>query len=322
MNRLAAPLFAFILLSSSSLVAEPTVIAKSTVASGGVLPVYLYGEGIEAFTVEIAASSGEILVTAAGFEAGSPVDPLGMGGVLWCALLGVPSTAAGEYRLVFRTWNGRDIEVVGRDLDILPGEYVRETIPLSTDMSDLRTSDDPRILREYALLRNILLTSRPGAYRDTGPFVLPLETPGPVSSRFGDRRTYRYADGGSDWSIHNGIDYAVPVGTPVTACADGDVVFEADRMLTGKTVVLEHLPGVFSLYYHLSSITVAEGRRVSAGETIGLSGSTGLVTGPHLHWEIRVAGVAVDPGTVIGRPLIDKSSILSMILLLDNQKGR
>ena len=79
----------------------------------------------------------------------------------------------------------------------------------------------------------------------------------------------------------------------------------SERIITGFTVVIEHLPGLYSLYYHLDSLSVREGQRVSQGDRIGTVGSTGLATGPHLHWEVRSAGVAVDPDLLVKRPLID-----------------
>jgi murein DD-endopeptidase MepM/ murein hydrolase activator NlpD len=78
-------------------------------------------------------------------------------------------------------------------------------------------------------------------------------------------------------------------------------------------VIIEHLPGVYSLYYHLDKITASEGAVVAAGELIGQSGTTGLSTAPHLHWEIRVSGESADPDTFITRPILDKKSILSII---------
>jgi murein DD-endopeptidase MepM/ murein hydrolase activator NlpD len=77
-----------------------------------------------------------------------------------------------------------------------------------------------------------------------------------------------------------------------------------DRIVTGNTVVIEHLPGVFSLYYHLDSIGVDEGDVVEQGERIGTVGMTGLATGPHLHWEIRVGGVPVAPEEASRVPLL------------------
>jgi murein DD-endopeptidase MepM/ murein hydrolase activator NlpD len=85
------------------------------------------------------------------------------------------------------------------------------------------------------------------------------------------------------------------------------VVLAKERIITGNSVVIEHLPGVFSLYYHLQDIEVQEGQRLFQGQRIGTVGMTGLATGPHLHWELRVSGVAVDPDFFVGRPVIDRT---------------
>jgi murein DD-endopeptidase MepM/ murein hydrolase activator NlpD len=89
------------------------------------------------------------------------------------------------------------------------------------------------------------------------------------------------------------------------------VVLARSRIVTGNSVVIEHLPGVYSLYYHLDKIEVTEGAIVNTGALIGLSGATGLATGPHLHWEIRVSGENTDPDAFISRPLLDKDAVLS-----------
>jgi murein DD-endopeptidase MepM/ murein hydrolase activator NlpD len=114
-------------------------------------------------------------------------------------------------------------------------------------------------------------------------------------------------------AIHFGIDLVKPTGTPIASCAAGKVVMAKTRIISGETVVLEHAPGVFSLYYHLDSIAVKQGETVEAGETIGTVGATGLVTGAHLHWEVRFSGVPVSPGYLLEHNLLDKQSILSII---------
>ena len=95
--------------------------------------------------------------------------------------------------------------------------------------------------------------------------------------------------------MHFGNDYGIPEGSTVSACADGKVVIAENRISTGWSIVVEHLPGLYSLYYHLSEMEVKEGDMVKQGQEIGKSGSTGLATGPHLHWEMRLNGEAVRP---------------------------
>lgn len=108
---------------------------------------------------------------------------------------------------------------------------------------------------------------------------------GRISSRFGPR-----------WGrMHNGIDIAVPIGTPVKAAADGCVVFTGSRSGYGRLVILDHGGGVHTYYGHNSSFAVKVGDTVAAGCRIALSGNSGVSTGPHLHFEIRVNGRAVNP---------------------------
>jgi len=114
----------------------------------------------------------------------------------------------------------------------------------------------------------------------------------------------------------------MPTGTPVAAAGAGKVVFAGDRIVTGLTVVLEHLPGVYSLYYHLNDIAVAEGDVVEQGTTVGGVGSTGLATGPHLHWEVRVSGVPVKPEPLVSLPVLDKDSIFGMLSGYFSEEGR
>ena len=114
---------------------------------------------------------------------------------------------------------------------------------------------------------------------------------------FGDRRTYLYSDGTEARSIHNGIDFAAPKGTAVYSSAGGKVIFAGEWLITGNTVIVEYLPGVFGLYFHLNEILVSQGDYVGKGEKLGTIGNSGLATGPHLHWEIWINGVPVNPLT-------------------------
>ncbi len=100
--------------------------------------------------------------------------------------------------------------------------------------------------------------------------------------------------------MHHGVDFAAPRGTPVYAAADGEVVEARSLRGYGRTVRLRHAGGAETLYAHLSRFTpgLRPGRRVRQGEVIGQVGSTGLSTGPHLHYEVHLAGEPVDPAGV------------------------
>ncbi|MBK8903857.1 MAG: LysM peptidoglycan-binding domain-containing protein [Anaerolineaceae bacterium] len=112
-----------------------------------------------------------------------------------------------------------------------------------------------------------------------------------VTAPYGDARSY---NGGPVEIYHTGVDFAGTVGTPILAPANGIVVFNDFLELRGNTVILDHGQGVFSAYFHLSETFVALGDAVTAGQTIAAGGSTGLSTGPHLHWDLRIHGVPVN----------------------------
>lgn len=130
-------------------------------------------------------------------------------------------------------------------------------------------------------------------HRPEARFVLPLHRPvkGRTTSPFGVYRTY--SDGHK--SFHTGLDLANARGTPVTAAAQGEVVMAQEQAIFGNAVIVHHGHGVTTSYNHLNRIDVVVGDRVVAGDAIGLLGSTGQSTGPHLHFSMVVGEEAVDP---------------------------
>ena len=114
-----------------------------------------------------------------------------------------------------------------------------------------------------------------------------------VTSGFGSRTHPIY--GGE--RLHAGIDFRAPTGTPIRAAADGVVVYAGWRGGYGNAVIIDHGGSLATLSGHLSGINVATGQAVATGQVIGAAGSTGGSTGPHLHFEVRVDGVPVDPWT-------------------------
>jgi murein DD-endopeptidase MepM/ murein hydrolase activator NlpD len=118
-------------------------------------------------------------------------------------------------------------------------------------------------------------------------------------------------EGSEKKSIHFGSDLWAPEGTPVHASGRGKVVLAEKRIITGNTVILEHLPGVYTLYYHLDSINVKTGEIADSNYVIGTLGKSGFATGEHLHWEMRINGVPVDPMYFLEHPLLDISLLIS-----------
>ncbi len=124
----------------------------------------------------------------------------------------------------------------------------------------------------------------------SGPFILP--NPGAVTTAFGTSRSY---NGGPPSVHHSGTDFAADLGAPVIAAAAGKVAFTGMLTTRGTSVIIDHGAGVFTAYHHLSRIDVVQGQDVAQGQQIAAVGMTGLATGPHLHWELVVDGVNVDP---------------------------
>jgi murein DD-endopeptidase MepM/ murein hydrolase activator NlpD len=126
----------------------------------------------------------------------------------------------------------------------------------------------------------------------SGHGVLSVPIPGaPITSGFGPRVHPIYGD----VRMHTGIDFGASSGTPIRAAADGVVVSAGPLGGYGNATVIDHGNGLATLYAHQSSILVSPGQRVSRGQVIGYVGCTGLCTGPHLHFEVRVRGTPVDP---------------------------
>ena len=128
-------------------------------------------------------------------------------------------------------------------------------------------------------------------------WALPMErpVPGDVSSLFGLRRVFN----GEPRAPHRGLDLRGEAGEPVNACAAGRVVLAENHYFAGNSVYIDHGMGVVSMYFHLSAMDVAPGQTVARGQAIGRVGSTGRVTGPHLHFGMAVLGDMVDPQVLL-----------------------
>ena len=214
------------------------------------------------------------------------------------------------FRLDPLTWE----VVIGIDLDVAPGAHTvdiqidrqtgteRLTHSIAVTAKQFRTRrltvdrayvEPPadvqaRIVEEAVLLTSIWKSSPPERLW-TGGFVRPV--PHEANSAFGTRSIFN----GQPRSPHGGADFLSPARTPVHAPNGGRIVLAKDLYYTGGTVVIDHGLGLVSLFAHLSRIDVTAGDDVATGDVVGLVGSTGRVTGPHLHWTVRLGGTRVDP---------------------------
>ena len=125
------------------------------------------------------------------------------------------------------------------------------------------------------------------------PFTAPV--PGSANSSFGKRSILN----GQPRSPHSGTDFSGPTGTPVEAPNSGRVVLVADLYYSGNTVIVDHGLGLYSYFAHLSKALVSEGQILEQGDVLGEIGATGRVTGPHLHWAVRLNRTRVDPLSLI-----------------------
>ncbi|MGL4986799.1 MAG: M23 family metallopeptidase [Treponemataceae bacterium] len=187
-------------------------------------------------------------------------------------------------------------------------EFISETIHLDAQNTTIRTDASPARAKQIERLNEVLkiVDNDSLLYLSDGQgFIKPIET-NRKTSFFADRRVFAYSDGRSSTSLHYGIDFGAPKGTPVFSTAKGKVVLAEDRVTTGYSLAIEHFPGLYSLYYHLDEYIVAEGDMVDQGQQIGMVGSTGLSTGPHLHWEMRLRMEAINPEWFIENNLFQK----------------
>lgn len=303
----------FLLAGTASIQAAPDVVLElpPSVRQGEVLPVTVLSSHITGGTAELRLPNGT--------RHSAPVWRMAVHTrserSAWIALLAVSSTAAlGEAEVTVRFFEGegaghREATTQTVPVRVEDGRYRSERIALNRTMTNLRRTDDPRRAEQSRVLWELIHRMDIAARFHAGRLQLPVDD-FRETSFFGDRREFQYVDGGSARSIHNGLDLAAPTGTAIRAPAAGRVVMAEDRIITGLSIVIEHLPGVYSLYYHLDSMDVSEGDLVSTGTSLGTVGSTGLSTGPHLHWELRVSGVAVDPKRYLGQPLVDTTTIV------------
>ncbi len=289
---------------TSVLHAETNIYYKSEFSRGDVVTVLIRDESVN-YTLELVNSTGQYVTGNIFF----PVESDNFKGQ--AALIGLDSTLkAGKYTLLIKNGDG-GIESTGKIL-IHENVFKKENIPLNHANTSLRTDTNPEIVSEAVQIHEIYRTSTSSLVSELQSIRFPLEN-GIITSRYGDRRTFLYSDGTSSKAIHNGTDIAAPFGTRITAGCTGQVVFAGERIITGNSLVIEYLPGVYGVFFHMNELFVSTGESVTEDTIIGTLGSSGLATGPHLHWELRVGGIPVDPNLLLGNGLIDNSLIMSIV---------
>ncbi len=189
------------------------------------------------------------------------------------------------------------IKIPGKKKDLLslnikPYGYKEEHLQVSSKHVTLSSEDQQRANREAVLLEKIYSVTQPRPLYDS-EFALPIDSF--RTSIYGNRRVFNNVKK----TQHLGNDFRAAIGVEIPASNKGIVVLAQDLFYSGKTVIIDHGIGIFTMYGHLSQIDVTEGQQVEKKEVIGLSGDTGRVSGPHLHWGVKVQGHWVDGMTLI-----------------------
>lgn len=181
---------------------------------------------------------------------------------------------------------------LGRSVEIHEAHYRTGVLTVAPEFVNPGPEALKRIEAEVALKKQVFATSAAKPLW-SGDFRAPVDAPSTDS--FGTRRTFN----GQLASIHKGMDFRAVVGTEVRAGNSGVVVLARPLYYEGNCVVIDHGLGLFEISMHLSRIDVREGQHVSIGDPLGLSGATGRVTGPHLHWAVRWQGAYLDPAKLL-----------------------
>ena len=174
------------------------------------------------------------------------------------------------------------------DLDVVAASYPVETLSVDSAKVTPPMQVLERIEAEKIEAEKIYATTTPKRYWNK-PFIRPIESN--TTSEYGSQRTYN----GTLKSYHGGVDFRARTPLSILASNDGIVVLSKDRYYSGGTVIIDHGEGLYTCYFHFSRLDVKVGDTVVRGQMIGLSGATGRITGPHLHFAIMVHGIQTDP---------------------------
>jgi len=181
---------------------------------------------------------------------------------------------------------------LSREILVLDKEFPLRKLWVKQEYVTPPPEEMERIRIESELLREIYNIFTPH-WLGEGNFIVPSS--GEVMPNFGERRIFN----NQPRSSHSGVDISSPYGSPVLASNSGRIVLANDLYFAGKTVVIDHGLGVFTLYCHFSKIIAKRGELIKKGDVIGEIGATGRVTGPHLHWGVKIVENRVDPFSLL-----------------------
>lgn len=212
----------------------------------------------------------------------------------WVGFAGIDleaSTGPASVKAVLRDPKGK-VHAAAEALVIEAGKFPVQNITVQQKYVTPSKTDAERAEGESARLLQLFLHGEEKRLFETR-FDSPI--PGAATARFGERRVFN----GQPRAPHSGMDLRAKTGTPVKAPAAGRVVLAGPLYYAGNTVVLDHGLGLSTLYAHLSKMAVKPGETVKKGQLLGRAGATGRVTGPHLHWSLRLREARVDPYSLV-----------------------
>jgi murein DD-endopeptidase MepM/ murein hydrolase activator NlpD len=222
-----------------------------------------------------------------------PLAPWRVDDTTWRALIGIDlDVAPGTYDVTVETGPAAAPTRARRRLVVTAKQFPTRRLTVNPDFVDPPATVLARIEAEAKRISAIWQSSAPSPLW-SGIFMSPV--PERANSAFGTRSIFN----GQARSPHGGADFPSPEGTAVRAPNAGRVVLAGDLYYTGRTVAIDHGLGLVSLFAHLSAIDVLEGASVTPGQVLGRVGSTGRVTGAHLHWTVRAGGARIDPLSLV-----------------------
>jgi len=186
---------------------------------------------------------------------------------------------------------GKSSEIEIYKVEVVAYNYKKESLKVAAKRIDLSKKDLLRYEGEKKVLDEIYKNFSKDIFFD-GPFIKPSNLT--LSSEYGTKRVFNK----KKVTQHLGIDFRAPQGTPVLSSNKGKVVFAGDLFFSGKTILVDHGLSLFTMYAHLSKINCKVSDLVEKGQVLGESGKTGRVSGPHLHWGVKVDGLWVDGFTL------------------------
>lgn len=210
-------------------------------------------------------------------------------GSAWVALAGVDVEAPAGPSTLHVTWNvNGHSDDISLSVFIHAAHYRTSSLHVAPKFVQPSPEAIKEIEEEVKLKARVFASSAPSPLWN-GDFLAPVRAQ--ATDSFGTRRMFN----GKLASVHRGADFRAAAGTPVRASNSGVVVLARHLYFEGNCVIVDHGMGLFTESLHFSRIDVKEGQHVNTGELLGLSGATGRVTGPHLHWAVRWQGAYLDP---------------------------